>query len=618
MSGSVLDAIAHPTTISPNLLQSYGQGQQIARQVWDNRQNQANQLAGQAFQNSIDPATGLPNQAQLNKNLIAAGPGVALAAQASSQTGLTNAGDSQTQALKGLTAQSTALDSLGPNASYSDVVGKLKEGLSGGWLQPAEAQSVLVGMPQGDDPQSQATRAHILQTVGDQVRTASERLQSQYGAPVSVNDGQVNRGGVANQRTGALTVPGAAPVPGNNGVQLQTGPEFNANQNNRYIPDPKNPGQFIQVPIARGSEAGASGVAPPLPGTPGTPSAQPAPIPYSGAYRPRGTVVGAPAAAPGATTPGGPTAAPAPSYPGPDPTKPPPGYLPGSIGGVTPPGQAQPTPQPTTAAAAPPAVNPATGLPAGTNLAAPPQGQPDMVATGNKIYTDAAAAMPAQRARLLAGESALQALQLAGTGPGTGTVAKIKAFFEAQGTTAPPQGNMSDVDYRQVLAKNLLRFAQTNGATAGTDLGLETQLHSNANADDMLPNANRHVLVQDLGVLRRDMSQTDAMPQGAAAIDHVKTFGNTMDARAFSFGDMSPAERSGVIAQLNAQDLAVDKTGQSHPNMDKFRASLNVALKSGRVQPDPASAATAPAAAAPVSVQGPNLLTAPRQMVPTN
>ncbi len=212
-------------------------------------------------------------------------------------------------------------------------------------------------------------------------------------------------------------------------------------------------------------------------------------------------------------------------------------------------------------------------------------------------HTAANMAMPDQQKRLIAGQSALEALRLADTGPGTGFVARANAFLKAQGITTEAKGALSDTDYRQLLQKNLLRFAQSAGRSSGTDLGLETQIHSNANADEMLAGANRHVLIQDLGILKRDIAQTRQMPKPSVsgeAVGHVGSFSAKTAPEAFMWDTYSQPERDAIEA-----DYA--KKGQT----DKLHRSLEMAVKDGSI-PDPRKTAPAarPPAAAPPRVTG--------------
>lgn len=115
MSGSILDQIANPKQV--NLLGAYQGANDVARGIWANRQSQANQLAGEAFQNSVNP-DGTPNQARLNQNIVAAGPQAALAAQQASQRGQdldTSTFDTHMKRLTGVNAAAMALTAQYPN-----------------------------------------------------------------------------------------------------------------------------------------------------------------------------------------------------------------------------------------------------------------------------------------------------------------------------------------------------------------------------------------------------------------------------------------------------------------------------------------------------------------------
>lgn len=227
MSGSIPDSvlnnIAHPATV--NLLQDYKGASDAAQGIWANRASQANALRGNLLQQATG-ADGTVDMAAFNRLAAGAGPAYAPAAAAGLEQSTAIGGQQQTQALKSLTATSTALDSLGPNATHQQVVDVLNEGQKAGWIQPQGAQSILVGMPDGDDPRSQATRQHILQTIGDRLRTASERLQSQYGQPQMPSIGGALVPGATNQRTGAFTPAGpqlaVTPTPGERNLTQQT------------------------------------------------------------------------------------------------------------------------------------------------------------------------------------------------------------------------------------------------------------------------------------------------------------------------------------------------------------------------------------------------------------
>jgi hypothetical protein len=117
MSGSVLDAIAHPTQVNP--LAAYAQALQVSGAMNQNALFKSRQASGQAFLSSIDPTTGMPNQPKLMQNL-AANPNTALTAleTSSNAQGLDNATfDTHQKRLTGMNAAAMAL-----SAQYPDGV----------------------------------------------------------------------------------------------------------------------------------------------------------------------------------------------------------------------------------------------------------------------------------------------------------------------------------------------------------------------------------------------------------------------------------------------------------------------------------------------------------------
>ena len=69
MSGSALDAIAHPVTV--DYVGAVGKANAAASGIWANRLAQAQQAAGEAQQGAIDPTTGEYSPNQFRQNLLA-------------------------------------------------------------------------------------------------------------------------------------------------------------------------------------------------------------------------------------------------------------------------------------------------------------------------------------------------------------------------------------------------------------------------------------------------------------------------------------------------------------------------------------------------------------------
>src|SRR6478609_8582297 len=84
LSSNYLDSLAHPTIVDP--VGAIERGNKAAAQVWANREAQANQLSGQAYQAAIQP-DGTLDVEKYRQNLLAAGPGAALAARQGLTTG---------------------------------------------------------------------------------------------------------------------------------------------------------------------------------------------------------------------------------------------------------------------------------------------------------------------------------------------------------------------------------------------------------------------------------------------------------------------------------------------------------------------------------------------------
>lgn len=273
-----------PSVPLGNPLEYANQAGSLAEKLNANRLFQAQTMRGQLLQRATGP-DGNVDMPTFNRLAAAAGPGYAPAAAAGLNQSTEIAGQQQAQALKSFGAMATALDSLGPDATYQQVHDKAAEGVRAGWLQPQGANSVLTGMPQGDDPQSKATRAHMLQVMGDQLRTASERLQSQYGRPEMPDTGGQKIPGTVSPRTGAFTPAGApianTPTPGDrNATQSTWNPvtrqfEHTARQDVAPMVDGQgNPIAGSAVPgLPASGRPGAAAAAPkslaqPSPGTP--------------------------------------------------------------------------------------------------------------------------------------------------------------------------------------------------------------------------------------------------------------------------------------------------------------------------------------------------------------
>jgi hypothetical protein len=298
MSGSsseggngLLSAIAHPAGISPNLLTAYGHGLDIAQKQWANKEWQAKQLAGQAFQNSVNP-DGTPNQTELNRNLVAAGPQAALAAQTSSQAGQTLDNETYNTHRKRIDTLSGAMGALTAQfpggVPLDQVSGAVDRLVANGIATPAEGQQWKSMF--GGDP-AQNSRIILQKQLG--MLDAHAALEASRPKPQQQEMGGYTRTIDVNPITNP-TGPGAVGT----AAPRTTSPETNAGLVETYVPDPARPGSYLKVYQPRSDLPGASGV----PGGGGVPGAAPggggpAPSPTN---PPRLPGAAAPGAAPGA------------------------------------------------------------------------------------------------------------------------------------------------------------------------------------------------------------------------------------------------------------------------------------------------------------------------------
>lgn len=151
-SSNFLDELAN-TKSQPSPLDAIAAGNRASLLTWANRDAQARQAAGQAFQNSLNP-DGTPNQARLNQNLVAAGPTAALAAQESSQKGVTLDTDTfalHSKRLAGVSAAMMQLISDNPHGVPQDQINAAIDAqLKAGNLTPEQAQQARTQF--GADP----------------------------------------------------------------------------------------------------------------------------------------------------------------------------------------------------------------------------------------------------------------------------------------------------------------------------------------------------------------------------------------------------------------------------------------------------------------------------------
>ena len=513
-SANVLSSIANPTVVNP--LAAYSGAVNTAEGVMRLRDAQATQAWGQALQAATDPQTGIVDYPKAQR--LAAGNPMA---QMGMARNLANASELTGQQLNRNLAANAALGNavsgvlrLPDNQLSQGVLGQVERLVSTGIITRDQANASLLHM--SSDPGQLRTQ---LETFRTSLLPPGEQQQSIYGTLGT----QTGPGGnTIGTRQAPISQGGGVSAPPQPGAPLGVAPGPGGLVD-ATVMTPNGP-QKIQIPyeqaFPRGA-AGGQGGQPPTPPAPGTT------IP--GAYQPRG----GPGGGAGGATP--PAAAPTPTTP-----QAPPGAAPGA-----PAAPASPVIQTPSG----PAVT--TSAPAGT--------EQDI-----QQYKAAQAAMPEQQRNIVAGQTALDALRLARTGPGTDTVNHMKAFLLAQGIDLGAIDPNSTAAY-EIARKNLLRFAQGSAQRSlGTDLGLTTQLQSNANVENMLNSANDHILVQDMGLAKQRIAQTLEAPQGGVGMgQHTQNFTNTTDPRAFAWDLYSPAERNAIIAEASKTKGGLDKLDKS-------------------------------------------------------
>jgi hypothetical protein len=505
MSGSVNNLIAlqagQGVTPVENPLAMQAQYMQ-ARQAMLQSQNAMNQnllfnsqrTQGRLAQQAIDPTTSQFSQGTFNK-LLGSTPGAAIgaqdaiaAAQTQSQAQQTQAQGSQKQLASGIGGLLQLNNGAGP--TYGQTTDFLQRGLASGAIQPQSAKSALIGMPSGDDPQSMATRTHMIQTIQQQMASSQEQLTNAYGTPTSVNNGQTAQpgmvGGMLSGNRGAFN-PAGAPI------QQVTGPETNAAMSTQYVPDPQHPGQYIQVPVPRSSMPGASGIAgPQSSASMGMGTGRPQPP--AGAS-PLGVASASPAG--GAAVPGGPNAVPPAPY-----------------------------------------------------LAAPPPGVAVSQQADTAQFKTDQAALPAAQTTTQNMQHALTALQLSSSGRTPQAMVGMGNLLQSAGLL--PAGMTNDLANYELFHKLTERLAMNAAGSSNTDAGRALSQASNAGTSLSTP-ANIAVLQNDIGKQRQAIAQNLTAPDQQTGIGYggyAGKFSNSTDPRGFQWDMLQPAQKQQILSGM--------------------------------------------------------------------
>ena len=525
-NSGLINAIAHPTVVNP--LAAYQSALQVAKSDYEVQQLRANKAIGDILQQSTDE-NGNVNYETAGRLAAAAGPVV----QSGMQTYLRNASELRGQQLEQGLARNKAASNAIIGALNGDDAGLHDRVVSG--LQGLVSNGAMT--------QEQATRSALsLPSDPTQLRQRLQQIQTQL-APPDLQQEQT-----AGQRV-TISTP--------QGTYVTTVPPTRQGGTTTVLHGP-TPGETSQVSVPMDDQGlipqDANGVPARTPKT------------WQTITVPRTAIPGVPQGGSPTYTPPSVSSASPPGTPAPG-TVP----SPGRINPVPPAGSPLRNSAVATPTATPPSQSggnavPGGNTPIGVARTGPPQGQPEQIEQDQKLYGADVGTMPDMQRRAVAGKAALDALSLVGgTGPMSDKFTRIYAFLQGQGIDpgVNPNDYGSTAAY-QVLAKNLLRFAQDSSTRSGTDLGLTTQLHSNANAEDMLPAANRHVLIQDMGLLRQKMAMVKGQEaSGSGYRERTKNFPTDTDPNAFAWDIMSPPERQSYYNSIKDNPKARAKWEKS-------------------------------------------------------
>ena len=584
-SGSLLDSLAHPAQV--NYLDTVDKASRAALLINANRRVQAEQLAGEAFQRSINQ-DGTPNQTALLSNLAGAGPGAALAAQSSAQAGQTLDTDTFSTHMARLTGASNAAMALWsqhngvvPQDAVNQEIDQQLPRLGFTPEQIAQAKTQF-----GPDPVANGNL--ILRNHAANL-SAQQALLSALPPTGTQNIGSAVVGTAGNA---SLSGKPQGPItPAGQPIGVGVSPEF------RDTPfEWKDAtGKPVQGTHGTYAAAVAAGTAPAGQDTP-TPPALPKPgdPPLPGGYQTRPGAT--PAAGGGAPAPAAP---PAPATPSATPAGAPTPV--GNLGLVrNPDGSVGTPPGGQAAQPAPPPAAPKYGLPG------PAPGVVQSQEADVKAYQEGQAGIQVHQRNVQNLDTAKQALELTQTGRSTEAVHDFYSFLKAQGITPPfGDGNVTQYD---IARKAMIGFAAQAAGTGGTDLSrmMSTDANANVHIDQ---DAAMHVIKQNLGWENQQIVMNKEAPAGGKDYHtHVSNFPTSTVPEAFAWNRLSTEERQAVI----------DRQAKIEGGTDALTKSLEMAYRNNAIPipKKPPAKATAPTASAGPQKQ--SLLVPPPSAGPQN
>ena len=488
--GSILDRIANPVTVNP--LAAYAGALQTAQGVWANREAQARQAAGQAAQDAIDEAGNfVPTTA--NRNLVAAGPAAAMAAQEAIKNN---------QSLQGLQIEQAAKmrgvisNELGPVMALPDD--QLGKGIAGAAarLRAAGIPEALIHQTLLNMPNDPAGQRQYLNQLRLQLAPPEQVQENIYGKLGTVTGPDGRQMGTAQSPTGAISMP-----PQQGAAQGLTTQQLNEVID---IPDTRqtladgsrNPNFGGKIPITRRELLRRMGVD--TPETGGTPSPM-----GSGRY-PTNPALRRPDAPAGT---GGQPPAPAPPAPAP----------------------AVPAPAP--AAAANP---PSTGLPQSTVAAQETTGTQS--AQSFQDINKQGVAAQSQNALL---SNMLQDAQNFTTGPLASRLLKVRQYAGQLGFNVDEKATSAAESFGKIAAQ--LAQAQNPGSDARMNISLLATPHA-----DLSPGGVDLIIRQLQGnndYLQARKTLAATWPDRADVAGFEDNAGKNLDPRAFQLARLQPGKQ---------------------------------------------------------------------------
>ena len=541
-SSSVLQGIANPALVNP--LAAINSGNQAASGMYNIRKLQAEQVAGQLATESIDPVTKQFDPNVYNAKIAAAGPSVAMAAQAGLQNASTLSQTQLGQQHMKVGYVQGVLGALDDNSSRDQVMSALDRGVASGMLTPTDRDNMAAHVP--TDP---AGMPAFIQQARLANASSMDQYHAKYGTTFRENQGGAIVGGTQappQQGGGISTAPGGIPL-GLTQQQIDT-PHTWTDASGQVHQGTL--GTYLQTITGKPVVAGGGAGVPP-------PGASPAGVPPAGTIPPNPN---APAGTPpGRIVPPNPALA--------NPNKP----------GATPP--ATPTvAAPTPAATQPPAATPPTPPTVGANIPGPAPGTTEDITA----YKADQAAIPTQVTRAQNMQHAYDALtQLkSATGKGAQGINDLRSYAQTLGILPP--GAVTEQQLMEVINKYTERAMLDAAGGTGTDLARQMQAQANPNTGLSTP-ANLELLRNDLGKAMQNTAAATLQDPATNGVGYLKARGDlakNTDPRGFVWGFYSQPEQAKILAEVKGTP-ADDKLHRA------IGMSLDPKLQIPQVRPPP-------------------------------